>query len=328
MDCGAVVYNADDGCWVSQSYADANLYYWDADEAWHNSCEDADLDDSDGGDDDADPAGVFSYGTNVLSIHGWPVTTPRDSLAMGVELEMEAKQRQNTHRMRHEILGARRGNGRYILKVDGSLDDYSGTELVTLPYTLADHRDVFRWGEVLTDSLRQVAKSGSGTTACGIHIHVNRAALTPLTIGKLLVFLNSPANDRFVTTVAQRGSGNACNRDGEKKITAERSGQYQRYDILNVSGGDTIEFRMFRGNLRPERVLKNLEFVDALCRYVAGTGIAESGTKAGFLKFLKERCKDYPHLVSFLVYKDVMPEPSVRSTAPYAVMARTQRAEA
>lgn len=306
---------------VSYEFAANEYYCWD-DGTWHTECEESECDD------DETEGLLYSYGTDILDVYSWPSATRRDSLCMGVELEMEAKTRRDFQPML-DILHNRDGNGNYILKADGSLEDGQGAELVTLPFTLEGHRTLFDWPRVLNDKLRTVAMSGRGTTSCGIHIHVNRRALSALTIGKLLVFLNSPSNDSLVTCIAQRQSGTFCERDERKaKVTAVRADDGCRYDILNISGHRTIEFRMFRGNLRPERVLKNLEFCHSLIRYCEQSGIKEAEDKGLYLAWLERNAKSYPHLVSFLIEKGRITRPNPRSTANYATMAMSQAVEA
>ena len=311
------VYVSDMSENVSQHYAENYLFFWDSDDEWHACPEEQDESDE----------LLYDYGTDIIRIHGWPNRTPRDSLCFGVELEMESK-RQSLFADMVALLGGKDGNGRYILKTDGSLADGKGAELVTLPYILEDHRKLFRWDNVLTSTLRRVAHSGSGTTNCGIHVHVNRDALTPLTIGKLLVFLNSPENDSLVTCIAQRSSGGMCERDARKnKVTAVKTAN-ERYDILNIGNYKTIEFRMFRGNLRPERVLKNVEFCHALIRFCESVSIQDAGERHGFLRYVEQNTKHYPNLAAFLVEKERITAPHARSTAEYAILARTVAAEA
>jgi hypothetical protein len=243
----------------------------------------------------------MSYGTNVLNVHGWPRETPADALCFGVELEMEP--RGATQREVVDELGGCRGNGRYILKEDGSLE--SGVELVTLPYMLDYHRKQFGWSAILNPDLHRIARSGSGTNRCGIHVHVNRAALSPLTIGKMIVFLNNADNASLVTTIAQRASNGYASRDTAKKITDIHCGN--RYDLLNVSGSNTIEFRLFKGNLRPERVIKNLEFCHALIRFCEQNSVKASTRGPKFLQWLATRTQDYPALSQFLRDAGIMP---------------------
>jgi hypothetical protein len=77
-----------------------------------------------------------------------------------------------------------------------------------------------------------------------------------------------------------------------------------RYDILNV-GPNTVEVRMFRGNLRPDRVIKNIEFCHALVVYCQGASIKQLESWKNFSRWLIEHRGEYPALVKFLVEKRV-----------------------
>jgi len=236
----------------------------------------------------------MSYGTNVINVHGWPDVTPKNALCFGVELEMEPRRNTTQAEVCRALDGAR-GNGTYILKEDGSLD--SGVELVTLPYTLDYHRESFDWRGVLR-GVQTIARSGAGTNNCGMHVHVNRKAVSPLTVGKVLVFLNSSHNAGLVATIAQRSNNGYARRDSSKKITDIYG--CNRYDMLNVSGDSTIEFRLFKGNLRPERVIKNLEFCHAIIRFCESTGIKKSTLGTNFLAWIAIGPKNIPLFARFL----------------------------
>jgi len=295
IESDGIVSNEDTGEYATQEYADAYWYFWNSDDCYHSDSEPDD-------DDDDDDDGLHDYGTDVIREHGWPGVTRRDSLCFGVELEMEATR---SRRDAINYLGGRDGNGTYILKTDGSLDE-GGIELVTLPYTLDHHATRFNWAGILRP-LGRNARSGSGTTRCGMHVHANRAALTALQIGKALVFLNCAANASFVSYVAQRSSNGYCERDSSKKIKDAKHG-FSRYDMLNISGRRTIEFRLFRGNLRPERILKNIEFCHALLTYCADASMREIERAKFFCDWTLARSKTYPNLVRFLRAGSYLPQ--------------------
>jgi hypothetical protein len=107
-----------------------------------------------------------------------------------------------------------------------------GVELVTISLSLEDHLARSGWQKVL-NPLRSIAKSGSGTENCGMHVHINKAALSPLQIGKMLVFLNSTVLRDQITTIAQRESNVFCTRS-VRKFTDGRGLSEHRHDVANV----------------------------------------------------------------------------------------------
>lgn len=266
---------------------------------------------------------IYEYhGTTPINEHGWPKVTPRDSLCFGVELEMESSESPRDREYNEDTeeyeggdaeslqyaickaLGLQNGVshkdpdilGRYVLEQDGSLDD-TGVELVTCPYTLDFHLHKFGWRKLL-GRVSGIAKSGSGTTACGMHVHVNRTAISALTLGKMLVFVNAEGNTRLIKQVAQRDSDRWARRY-EKSVKMGKDRDSDKYEALHVAR-ETIEFRIFRGNLKPERVLKNIEFCHSVVLYCQGASMQELGTPNGYFKWLFKHRGTYKNLVKFL----------------------------
>jgi hypothetical protein len=245
-------------------------------------------------------SGLHEYEADVLDWCKYNTDAiHRGALLFGVELEMEPRSGHDQSDLTAALGGITQKQ--YILKEDGSLDD--GVELVTVPLTLEDHTSRFGWGKVL-DPLRLIAKSGVDTDNCGMHVHINKSALTPLQIGKMLVFLNSVVLQDQITTIAQRDSNTFCQRRA-KKFTDGRELSEYRHDIVNV-GVSTVEIRMFRGNLRAERVYKNLEFCHALVRYCKDASLTDIERWDEFASWLLKRRSQYPHLVDFLIDKRVI----------------------
>jgi len=244
---------------------------------------------------------VFSYGTNVIKMHGFPAVTKKDSLCFGVELEMQSNPK---HNLGHVVaaLGGKWVAGRpYILCADSSLGS-NGVEMITLPYTLADHKSdkYVQWTAILGE-LRKVAQSGQNTRQCGMHIHINRRALSSLQLGKMLVAVNAPEMQQLIVTIAQRSEAQYCHRyvkkvaDGGKLIRDEAHGA-----LSTSKNKGTAELRIFRGNLRYERVMKNLEFAEALCIYALEQSIQKMHDPAAMVEWIYDNKGLYPHLVKFI----------------------------
>lgn len=274
------VYLNDADCYVTDGYAESNCYQND-DGEWYEERPTA--------------GNILDYGDDVLERCEYDSRALRNgALMFGVELEMEPTGDADQDDVARALGGPIAD--RYILKEDGSLD--SGVELVTIPMTLDGHRTRFDWPAVLA-RVRGLAKSGRNTTNCGMHVHINKAALSALTIGKMLVFLNSQRTARLVTLIAQRESNGYCSRDESKKITDGKWNSDNRYDIANV-GPRTVEFRLFRGNLRPDRVLKNLEFCHAVVNYCKDASMQTLENPELFSQYILKRRGEYPELVKYL----------------------------
>lgn len=79
-------------------------------------------------------------------------------------------------------------------KKDGSLDEGNGGfEICTAPSTFKFLKDRFTQmfnSDYWTDDNGSTYVKGWNTNCAGLHIHINKKALTPLEVGKLLVFVN------------------------------------------------------------------------------------------------------------------------------------------
>ena len=90
----------------------------------------------------------------------------------------------------------------------------------------------------------------------------------------------------------------------------------QRYDVLNTSNINTVEFRLFKGTMNPGSIFRYLEFVDALTRFVGTTSATDDGVH--FTTFINWIINDsfntsrYENLVSLLVEKKHIERAKVR----------------
>jgi hypothetical protein len=298
--------HSDWGCYIHDSettvaiwYAEDNYYHHEIDGNWYTYPEDED------GDPEESASGLFNYGTNVLSKHSWPENAPKSALLFGVELEIEGNN--NTMHERRAIVralggstGAELKDGAYILAQDGSLDN--GVEIITVPQTFEAHKaeTVVPWKKI-SAAIRGIAKSGN-TKTCGMHVHINRAALTPLQVGKMLVFLNCDSMTRLVERIAQRSTEQWAKR--APKAFADglphRVTEFGHYDALGYTGKGTMELRIFRGNTRRDRIMKNLEFTHAMCEFARLESMQDMDKPSKFLAFIGARERTYPNLCKFL----------------------------
>jgi len=179
---------------------------------------------------------------------------------------------------------------RVLCAHDGSIGN--GFEIVSAPMSLDEHRktwDSVRWNQVRS------GLSGDNDK-CGIHVHVSRAPLTHLQIGRILVFINSPGNNGYVERIARRKSGHYSELKSSKMF---RDAKYEgdRYEAVNLTNAATIEFRIFKGNTRSERILAAIEFSAAVvefcgpCRALTGLDFTQD-----FIPWVRSNRKAYPYL--------------------------------
>ena len=217
-----------------------------------------------------------------------------DRVLYGIELEVESRDGMS-------ITGAQWArthlSDRYcVFKSDGSLGP-GGFEIVTRPDSLVVHKR--EWDAFFANDPASTLASWS-TGRCGMHVHISKAGLSSLQLGKMLCFLNEPVNERMIVKIAGRRSQRWC-QIAKKKISDCNHPQ-ARYVALNITSR-TAEVRIFKGTLSMAGFFKNLEFCEALVKFTAPAerSIADATNYGAFCRWLSY--KDYPNLYAFLVRK-------------------------
>ena len=196
------------------------------------------------------------------------------------------------------------------LKSDGSLND--GFEIVSHPFTL-------EWMREKVDSFKAIfrlkafgARSYS-TKTCGMHVHLSRAAFSPLHAFKMGRFFY--LNPEFILWVSQRRrrqikqwsnlwttreSDSFKDVNGEERIYSDmyfkkkaHGEGSQKYRALHWTR-ETCELRIFRGNLHEMSFFKNLEFAFAAYHFTKRAGISQL-SPLDFVAFLG-RNPQFPNL--------------------------------
>lgn len=218
----------------------------------------------------------------------------QDRVLYGIELEVESRDYMS-------ITGAQWARthllDRYcVFKSDGSLGA-GGFEIVTRPDSIAVHKR--EWGAFFANDPTTTLRSWT-TGRCGMHVHISKSGLSSLQLGKMLCFLNEPANERMIVKIAGRRSERWC-QIAKKKISDCNHPQ-ERYVALNITR-HTAEVRIFKGTLSMAGFFKNLEFCEALVKFTAPAerSIADATHYGAFCRWLSY--KDYPNLYAFLVRK-------------------------
>ena len=246
--------------------------------------------------------------------HGGEATYVRrisypSKLYMGIELEIEKMDEDvivEFLRTAKEDLNGGEPSFCYF-KEDGSLSS-RGAELVTMPATLEGFKTRFPF-----DALVLAQEMGARSfyyTSCGFHIHVSRTAFTPSHMYKFIKF--HMRNDRQCMVVGQRDWSNYATWDEHhthdlRKNTAavvKRELYTNRYSAINTGNHDTIELRYFKGNIKPESVLKNVEFVDCVYEYTKQLTVSSIWSNGYswdvFIEYLVENKEVYMNLYNFL----------------------------
>ena len=228
---------------------------------------------------------IYEYCEDVMEHCDFTVSdkdrTELYPLYMGVELEVE--RRNGCPYEIGEMTTNDFHNGKTgqfaIMKSDGSLSN--GFEIVTCPATLNAHRE--NWDKFLNgDSIKHLKSWNTDTT--GMHIHISRNHLTQLNIGKLLVFINDSKNEEFVNHIAGRNSDQWAKKSPKKILDCVQSSE--KYEAVNMSHRNTIEFRIFKGNLAKQGLFRVMEFVHALVGFSKTTSMTKLSYK-DFIKYME-----------------------------------------
>lgn len=300
-DCGEIelrdhaIYVAGYDNYVGSCCSDNYRYHENHDEYYHE--DDYPYDEED---DDGYYRGVYGYDYDVCEQLS-PIHHGNETRLLATEIEVE--RRENCSEDIAEDV-SRTLRGFALCKHDGSLNN--GFEIVTAPATITALKE--GWNKFCeanyTDQL-----SSWHTSTCGMHIHVDRKSLTPLEIGKLLVFVNGRYNSQFMEAIAGRDSQQwSAKKYKGIKDALQRS---DKYEALATHKPRTIEFRIFRGNIGKIGIMRNIEFVDALCNFVRTVGMdkdTDTVNRLSYTKFIEymntsENKGSYPYLFSWLVRK-------------------------
>jgi hypothetical protein len=306
------------GDWYSDEYLRENTFVCDScGDRYHNDdyasddlcsyCYSSDDDDSDDDecDNGRDPYRIRSYSDRAAN-HFTP--EGKGPLFFGIELEVEAKNGDPIMqaRLAYEQLGLD-----YVtMKSDGSLSD-SGFEIVTRPDTAEVHKRKF--AKFLETASKTLTSWNNGR--CGMHIHATRDAMSQLQLGKLLVWLNHEANVPIIKLIAGRSLDRWAKTEYGKKASDAKKFSHDRYVTLNVSG-PTAELRIFRGTLKPESFLKNIEFYEALIEFTAPAKhrLSDMEQPQPFFNFIVTNAKKYPNLHAFCTRRRIYAAVGVQVT--------------
>lgn len=236
---------------------------------------------------------------------------------LGVELEVMIRSdritlAQAASRVEREI------DGFAVMKQDSSITANGGYgfEIVSLPGSLSWHKQA--WLSFLESAANYLQAWNAPT--CGMHVHIDRASMSTLGIGKLLVFVTAPENVPFIERIAGR-KGNIYTAYNKKKVTdvvdpmLGNGSRRHRRDAINLNtastGYRTMELRIFRANVARDGFFKNLEFADAACEFCE-TAASVSPTVAAFVEWMKQprNLASYPYLSRWLSDHGVFTHPN------------------
>lgn len=200
--------------------------------------------------------------------------------------------------------------GTMILKSDGT-NGVTG-EINTLPFTFNALQDPHALDELWSYLKRVTANGGQGDVSqCGIHVHVSRDSVTDLEIAKLECLINS--HHEHLSPLARRDyfRNSFTNKNMGKNVFVKPwVKQVEKYQPVNYQHSKTFEIRIFRSNLRQDRVRSCVEFVEFGLAFVKTVSVTDLKTKSfadlGFLQALNRNSKRFKNLHELAVSKGLL----------------------
>ena len=151
-------------------------------------------------------------------------------------------------------------------KYDGSLSD-NGVQVVSHPATLEYHLQTPYWEKML-EQAKAIGLKSNDCENCGIHIHCNRDYFNNLQIQKLDALVNY--HSRVFRRFGRRNSRSYGSYFPNKNVInlGHNDTELGRYSALNFDNGQTIQWRIFKGNTKYESVMALFELVQGVSDFV------------------------------------------------------------
>ena len=318
-------------------YQRDNVYYSEIRDFYYTyDYDDEHEDDDDDSDSDHDSSGLMSYSarvTRLLETDTSIQSSQHGEFTMGVEFEMTSGGRSINDAVQ-DIRG-QLGDDYCICKEDGSLPS-DGLEIVSAPRGLAEHIKRFKaWAVKPHYRAWDVEK-------CGMHVHIDSRAFSPMTLGKFLMFINSDNNKDFIRKLAGRHPSidkqaeHYCRAEFQdaldnpsKAIKGKSSDRYYMVNLQNLTMNEsqrlgymdrfdgnfgTVELRIFRSSLKKERLLAQIEFAHAAVMFCRVASFRDLNG-VSFTKWLKTATNNvYPHLSDWYGVRRTRPSTKATGT--------------
>lgn len=257
-------------CCEDASIDDA--YYWESDEEYH-------------WEEEPEPEAGCIAGYHD-SPRPWRNLDTRE-LLYGVELEILACDSSTRYDIYEKAVSLR-----MLGEEDGSLHESRGIEIIGPPMSYSDTAAEDRCWMKFLNWVKGKAVGWDAGTGYGMHVNINRRALTPLEQAKLVVFIHG--NRSLCEKLAGREQSTyAMFQPRSVRIGTARQDTTDKYYAVSLRGRERMEVRFFRSSIVPSTFLRNVQFVDSIvkfCGVASARELAEKHYKA-WLKTERKRFK-------------------------------------
>ena len=192
----------------------------------------------------------------------------------------------------------------WIAKQDSSVD----AEFVSAPMTLRAYKAGFAINTEIFNSFEFYSKFAKGFYGPnGGHIHIDKALMESFSYYAFLAMHYE--NPELIADIAQRGIGDGSRwcymqkPDSLAKVAKSKTGMADRGALHQTD--TTLELRYFRSNLRVNRLIKNVEWIQSLYHFVSQLTIQDMTRDNGhrfkfYILFIKANRGIYPEIFKFL----------------------------
>ena len=207
------------------------------------------------------------YSTNVIKYHGFGDHCSKikgKPIYIGFELECLAHDNEveALDDTLSDMINGRCGFDYCVPTLDGSLDDDFGVEFIFKPDNLENHNtNVEHFVENCSSQLFNTAGDGYG-----LHVHVSNNFLS--TFDKIKIQNFAAIHDSKLRFVGGRDETNYQPKKMIGKISDMKNGNSNKYQAVNISPSDTIEFRFPLSLVDHLHIMRNLQLAYSLCLYV------------------------------------------------------------
>lgn len=200
-------------------------------------------------------------------------------------------------------------------KYDGSLCDChdinKGVEFVTMPFYFEHFKEMSKKWERAFDGFRNMGGHSFDSSKTGCHIHISRDAF--ISFRHLYNFyMGIVKNPRFTARIAKRSMNEFCETPAGKAGTRfkgasryavdsilKRAGS--RYQMVNLQNKNTVEVRVYKGNIKWSSVMEYMQHVYSMFEYsLLITQLKKDFTVEEYRQFVIANKGKYPELAKVI----------------------------
>ena len=258
---------------------------------------------------------VLNHDNKAIVFHKYNGRVEYSKLRLGLEIESmfrgPYKKKLDALEKFTEVLGPNLCK----FKHDGSLSDChninKGVEFVTMPFYFEHFKEMSKKWERAFNGFRDMGGHSFDDTRTGCHIHISRDAF--ISYKHLYNFyIGITKNPRFTARIAKRSMNEYCETPAGKagigfkglyryayESISHKAGS--RYQMVNLQNKNTVEVRVYKGNIKWSTVMSYVEHMYSMFEYsLYITQQKKDFTVEEYRQFVIDNKGKYPELVKVI----------------------------